>query len=759
MKKHKLSFIVIVLVLCLVGSTVIGCTQKGTDDDDGAITNNEISETIKQDKDEIRILTENLKANMPKTDGSTSTLPLDIAVHSEILGISEEEATLLVSHSKTYTSLENLVAGKCDLIIRTPMSDNEIEYLSQNNFSHKAEPVSSEGFVFVVNQNNPVDSLTVEQLKDIYSGKITNWRALGGNDLPIIPYQRNADSGSQNYMISFMGDAPLMEPVTEALPATMSGILDAIANYDNAEGAIGYSVYAYSDGMYEDMAKIKYIKVNGVEPSLKSISDGSYSLVGYNYAIFNAEEPDDSPARMLVKWMQSDVGQKVIAEAGYVPYRNIEGLTLPAGSMDIYNAKGSGEALGDEDYYYELRELCEIKDSHVNKIITDYIAAEKQRVEQIDENEIKSFLSARSEYAYDYSRIVNTSIVNGYLSVFSGITYYRGDDSPTYYYSPKGAVFDLYTGEKLAFDELFPEGYDFVPTLNDYIRDQSQTPYSGSGRKYEMAQDFTVLKKGSFTYTAEQIIFYPGKTFMDGVALSLEPLRDIMSVSGARDMEEIFELGDNYIYRVVYNYSSYSRWGILTAVQFPNGNADDKLTVWMLDEKKAPLPHEVTEKVNSGILEICGKYLAPEKLLEQAAKNGIATENIEKYYIGPFPDYYVTLCGKRYIEFAGAGRLFVETNDDKFHEMEIPLNCDMYTIRSYFSAETGEKLTLDELFDAGYEEYAGAYTSDAVICDIKDYDRAPYATGRKEDDDIPVKVSFVLKDEVHTVNIPRKYIK
>ncbi len=66
------------------------------------------------------------------------------------------------------------------------------------------EPVAKEGFVFVVSKDNPVESLTQQQIRDIYSGKITNWSEVGGNDEEIIPYQRNNDSGSQNYMNEFM---------------------------------------------------------------------------------------------------------------------------------------------------------------------------------------------------------------------------------------------------------------------------------------------------------------------------------------------------------------------------------------------------------------------------------------------------------------------------------------------------------------------------------------------------------------------------
>ncbi len=66
----------------------------------------------------------------------------------------------------------------------------------------------------MVNAKNPVDALSQQQIKDIYSGKITNWKQVGGSDEPIVAYQRNTDSGSQNYMIDFMGETPLMDAPT-----------------------------------------------------------------------------------------------------------------------------------------------------------------------------------------------------------------------------------------------------------------------------------------------------------------------------------------------------------------------------------------------------------------------------------------------------------------------------------------------------------------------------------------------------------------
>ena len=116
----------------------------------------------------------------------------------------------------------NLVNGNVDMIYTVPLSEQQYQTASDAQLELALEPVSLEGFVFVVNASNPVSSLTQEQLRAIYSGEITNWSELGGKDEEIVAYQRNPDSGSQNFMVSFMGDTPLTDAPVELRPASMS---------------------------------------------------------------------------------------------------------------------------------------------------------------------------------------------------------------------------------------------------------------------------------------------------------------------------------------------------------------------------------------------------------------------------------------------------------------------------------------------------------------------------------------------------------
>ena len=118
---------------------------------------------------------EELRNNLPRMDGSTSLIPLEAGIRAALLGISIEEATKDVSHTSSWASFYKLLDGTADLIFYVPLCEDQKQQGESSGVAPMAVPIAKEGFVFVVNADNPVDSLTQQQLRDIYSGKITNW--------------------------------------------------------------------------------------------------------------------------------------------------------------------------------------------------------------------------------------------------------------------------------------------------------------------------------------------------------------------------------------------------------------------------------------------------------------------------------------------------------------------------------------------------------------------------------------------------------
>ncbi len=258
--------------------------------------------------------------NFPVIDGSTSTIPLDAGLRAMLFDIPQSDAEILVSHTKTHTAFQKLINGECDMIFSVPLSDEQETMASNANFMPTLVPIALEGFVFVVNANNPVDSLTQEQIRGIYSGRITNWSEVGGNDAEIIAYQRNNDSGSQNHMTVFMGDTPLMPAKMELVALGMQGLMDSVAVNDNSENSIGYSVYSYAAQMYSEQGKVKFITVDGIPAKLETMADKTYPLLSTTYMMYNADIDKNSATGRFIEFIQSEDGIKAIENAGYIPY-------------------------------------------------------------------------------------------------------------------------------------------------------------------------------------------------------------------------------------------------------------------------------------------------------------------------------------------------------------------------------------------------------------------------------------------------------
>lgn len=260
--------------------------------------------------------------NYPAVDGSTANIPLMARLYGEICGVPREEAETMVQASGgTGAVWRNMMWDGADLLLVYEAPDNIKAEMRDMELLDRLEivPIGRDGLVFLVNSQNPVDSITREQLIGIYTGKITDWSELGGESGPIAAFQRNFESGSQTLFLGLlMKDTEPMEPPTELRPAGMGALIDAVAEYDGSGGAIGFSVYYYANLMYEN-PNLKLLAVDGVEPTAESIRDGSYPLVNDFYAVIRNNEPEDSPSRVLRDWLLTADGKRLLTDEGYIP--------------------------------------------------------------------------------------------------------------------------------------------------------------------------------------------------------------------------------------------------------------------------------------------------------------------------------------------------------------------------------------------------------------------------------------------------------
>lgn len=262
--------------------------------------------------------------NFPKMDGSTACVPLAQAAASVLLGESREDCADLVQFNRTTQSFRNLKDGLCEILIVGQPNAAVFDEMEAEGFEYELETIATDALIFVVNENNPVDNLTTEQIRGIYTGEITNWSEVGGNDESIVPFQRNEGAGSQALMVKLvMGETPMMEPPQEYLIDSMGGLMAAVKGFDNSASAIGYSVYYYANDM--KMAEgLKIISVDGVEPSPETIRSGEYPHLNAYYSVISADEEEMSPARILFNWLVSEDGQRLVNMEGYVSIINFE---------------------------------------------------------------------------------------------------------------------------------------------------------------------------------------------------------------------------------------------------------------------------------------------------------------------------------------------------------------------------------------------------------------------------------------------------
>lgn len=168
------------------------------------------------------------RENFPRLDGSASTVPLAQALVAVLLSEDLGQLEDLVKFSRTTQSYRNLMMGNADLLLAAEPADSIWTEKKQSQFEWIMEPFAIDGLIFVVNSENPVDSLTVEQVQKIYTGEYTNWNQVGGADVPIAAFQRNAEAGSHTMMKKLVMDGlDMMEPEKEYVIGEMGALIEA----------------------------------------------------------------------------------------------------------------------------------------------------------------------------------------------------------------------------------------------------------------------------------------------------------------------------------------------------------------------------------------------------------------------------------------------------------------------------------------------------------------------------------------------------
>ena len=272
--------------------------------------------------------------NFPRLDGSTSTSPLGTMIGCDFFEancewfewidgsnhlaplLNEADEFPSIVHNGTHGAYVNLIQNNADLILVARLPSPEEEALAAVlGVELDPQPIALDAFVFLLHEDNPTTTLTIDELQKIYTGELTNWGELGGSPAEIHPYQRNENSGSQQLMKNLvMKDLKMIDAPEMLLLMKMIAPFYAVS--DDLDG-IGYSVFYYE----EHMAPNEHVKLCGVEgifPSPASIQSGEYPFTTEVYAVVRTDLSKTSTAYLLRDWLHSAAGQALIEKSGYV---------------------------------------------------------------------------------------------------------------------------------------------------------------------------------------------------------------------------------------------------------------------------------------------------------------------------------------------------------------------------------------------------------------------------------------------------------
>jgi phosphate transport system substrate-binding protein len=212
------------------------------------------------------------------------------------------------------TGIAALINGTTEIAQASrPMKQSEKDKLRDRfNTLGNEIPVAKDGLAVYLNEANPVEELSLAQLKDIYTGKVSNWKEVGGPDAKIILYGRENNSGTYVFFKDNVLKGEDYAPATQTLPGT-AAVVNAVAKDKNG---IGYGGAAYAKGVKFAAVK-KDEKSPGIKPNPETVADGSYPI--WRYLNWYTRNKPSGDVKNFVDFVLSNEGQQIVTKVGYFP--------------------------------------------------------------------------------------------------------------------------------------------------------------------------------------------------------------------------------------------------------------------------------------------------------------------------------------------------------------------------------------------------------------------------------------------------------
>ncbi len=247
--------------------------------------------------------------NKISIDGSTTVGPIAKAF-AEYYMAAHPEVNISVSESGSGNGAKGLLNGTCDVAdMSRPMKDTEFKACADKGIQPVAHVVALDGLPILVHPSNPVQDLTVEQVRKIYLGEITNWKEVGGPDQKIVTISRETNSGTYETFEGMVMDSKKIREDCEYV-----GSNGAIrARVQTTPAAIGYAGLGFVD------KTVKALKVNGIYPAAETVQSGEYPIARPLFMYTNGYPALGSPLYQFVTIHLSEDGQEMVEDIGFVP--------------------------------------------------------------------------------------------------------------------------------------------------------------------------------------------------------------------------------------------------------------------------------------------------------------------------------------------------------------------------------------------------------------------------------------------------------
>ncbi len=242
-------------------------------------------------------------------DGSTTVGPIAKAF-AEYFKAAHPEVNVTVSESGSGNGAKSIMNGTCDIAdMSRPMKEGEFKACAEKGITPVAHVVALDGLPVLVHPSNPVQDLTVEQVRKIYMGEITNWKEVGGPDLAIVAVSRDTNSGTFETFEHMVMNSKKMANTVETVGSN-GAIRQKI---QSTPAAIGYAGLGFVD------KTVKALKVNGIYPSAETVQSGEYPIARPLFMYTNGYPKLGTPLYQFITIYLSEDGQEMVEEIGFVP--------------------------------------------------------------------------------------------------------------------------------------------------------------------------------------------------------------------------------------------------------------------------------------------------------------------------------------------------------------------------------------------------------------------------------------------------------